>query len=531
MRTTKSSQSYFRRLTLAAMGVAMLGACKDPNASGPVKPANRQLVSVAPNEPADFVTLTDWPMDSLTGGGWAWCSYYSATHCQVTTPPPAIVARDSSAPGSAPNVMQWIGAPGSPPLLTFSGAHRREEYSAFWWKGSGASSLVRRYIGEYGTMTLSVTQSGTLVLGLYHAPQLLDPTSHTCYKDWENWWYCTISQNVNPTIGAVTPGVWHRVEMYLKAADLRDGIIRIWVDDALVVDYSAIPLSVGYVTSQYSLGAGGLFDDVRISMPKVPRPAMVTSIRPMSATSTSVTLNFAHAEDGTGHDASYVMRFAPTPIAGRWGSATPVTEGTCAELRSTGAASSSCSVEGLSPGTSYDFQMVAYRNDSSGAVIYGPLSPVVTVSTTTAPAGAPPAILNLGVYWYRAPRSLTLYFTEVDDGTRQPATYEMRYARSPIGSDWGSATSVTQGTCKSPMPGKSAGAFRSCTVEGLEPGVTYDFQMVAFRGTPDVDAVFGGLSNVATATTTIPLPPRPPEPPPIPNSLRWRSRWGGPVLH
>ena len=189
MSTTKRSPLRVARLTVSAVAVAMLGACEDPNASAPVNRSNTQLVSIAPNEPADFVALTDWPMDSLTGGGWAWCSYFSATNCQTTTNPPAIEARDSSDPGTAPNVMQWIGASGSglpSPFLTFSGAHRREEYSAFWWMGSGASSLVRRYIGECRNMTLSVTPSSTLVLGLYHAPQnLLDPTSHTCYKGWE----------------------------------------------------------------------------------------------------------------------------------------------------------------------------------------------------------------------------------------------------------------------------------------------------------------------------------------------------------
>ena len=209
---------------------------------------------------------------------------------------------------------------------------------------------------------------------------------------------------MNPTLGAVTSGKWHRIEMYLKAADLRDGIIRIWVDGALVMNSPTVPLSAGYVTSPYSLGTAGFFDDVRISMPKVPRPAMVTSIKPMSAKSTSVTLNFNHAEDGTGHDASYTMRYAPTPMGSGWGSATPVTQGTCAILSPPiQAHSSSCSVEGLSPGTSYDFQMVAYREDSSGTVVYGQLSPVITVSTTTAPAGAPPAVLSLGIYWVAVP--------------------------------------------------------------------------------------------------------------------------------
>jgi hypothetical protein len=38
-------------------------------------------------------------------------------------------------------------------------------------------------------------------------------------------------------------------------------------------------------------------------------------------------------------------------------------------------------------------------------------------------------------------------------------------------------------------------------VLGLRPGTGYQFQLTAFRGTLNLDAVFGGLSNVANATT------------------------------
>jgi hypothetical protein len=47
---------------------------------------------------------------------------------------------------------------------------------------------------------------------------------------------------------------------------------------------------------------------------------------------------------------------------------------------------------------------------------------------------------------------------------------------------------------------------RTCSAEGLAPGTSYDFQLVAFRGTLDQNATFGGLSNVATGATTSPGP-------------------------
>ena len=44
--------------------------------------------------------------------------------------------------------------------------------------------------------------------------------------------------------------------------------------------------------------------------------------------------------------------------------------------------------------------------------------------------------------------------------------------------------------------------MRTCTVTSLAPSTSYQFQLNAFRGTLNVNAVFGSLSNVASATTT-----------------------------
>lgn len=94
---------------------------------------------------------------------------------------------------------------------------------------------------------------------------------------------------------------------------------------------------------------------------------------------------------------------------------------------------------------------------------------------------------------------VTLTFTQVDDGTGEPADYDVRFMESPI--SWGSATSVSQGTCTVPLQGTEIGTTMTCTVEGLRSGTSYDFQVVAFRGTMNDDAVYGELSNVATEAT------------------------------
>jgi uncharacterized protein YjdB len=119
--------------------------------------------------------------------------------------------------------------------------------------------------------------------------------------------------------------------------------------------------------------------------------------------------------------------------------------------------------------------------------------------TVTAIVTNPGTVANLTVASVTA-NSVTLSFTEVTDGAGQPAKYDIRWAAGAL--SWPAATSVAQGTCTVPVVGTAIGAARSCTVLGLASGTAYQFQLVAFRGTLNVDAVFGGLSNVATGTTT-----------------------------
>lgn len=120
-----------------------------------------------------------------------------------------------------------------------------------------------------------------------------------------------------------------------------------------------------------------------------------------------------------------------------------------------------------------------------------PPPPVVT---------APGTVSDLAVT-SPTPTSLVVSFTEVENGLGAPATYELRYA--PGNLVWGSATAWPV------LPGVQVGAKRSVVVGGLTPGTGYQFQLVAFRGTLDVDAIFGAFSNVAglTTTSTVVLPP------------------------
>lgn len=93
---------------------------------------------------------------------------------------------------------------------------------------------------------------------------------------------------------------------------------------------------------------------------------------------------------------------------------------------------------------------------------------------------------------------MTVSWIEVDDGTGQPAKYDIRMATPTI--DWGTASTVSAGTCAGVVTGTTIGAPKTCTVTGLTNGVAYQFQAVPYRGTLGVDAVFGPLSVIAGAT-------------------------------
>ncbi len=97
--------------------------------------------------------------------------------------------------------------------------------------------------------------------------------------------------------------------------------------------------------------------------------------------------------------------------------------------------------------------------------------------------------------------SATLAFTQVGDGLGGAASYQVGYATSPVTP--GNAISVSRGTCTPPIAGTTVGSPLTCTVFGLTSGTTYYFQMAAFRGTFNVNAVYGGGSNMPSGTTAL----------------------------
>lgn len=117
------------------------------------------------------------------------------------------------------------------------------------------------------------------------------------------------------------------------------------------------------------------------------------------------------------------------------------------------------------------------------------------------PALAPGAVTDLRVSMV-SDTAVTLTWTEVSSSITVPAKYVLRYGFAGA-FQWGGTPDVLTGGCSAPVYGSTAGGgrTRSCVLGGLLPNRAYEFQLVAYTGTLKVNAIFGPLSNLATATT------------------------------
>lgn len=95
--------------------------------------------------------------------------------------------------------------------------------------------------------------------------------------------------------------------------------------------------------------------------------------------------------------------------------------------------------------------------------------------------------------------SVTVRFTALSDGTGAAAKHDVRVAAGVI--SWGTASSVASGTCSTPFAPGVMNTVVTCTITGLTTGTQYDVQLVPYRGTISVNAVYGNISNIATVTT------------------------------
>jgi hypothetical protein len=219
----------------------------------------------------------------------------------------------------------------------------------------------------------------------------------------------------------------------------------------------------------------------------------VTDLEVSAVTDSSVTIAWTEVDDGAGQPASYRLRYALPPIT--WQNASIGCASTIVGVQI--GARLSCTVQGLVESTQYDFQLMSYRTRAGGWV--GAVRSNVASGSTAAPAASPVpgGVTDLAVSLI-GPTSLTLTWTQVDDGTGAPADYRVKYAIPSI--NYGSATIG----CDRTIEGTAIGAVMSCNIGGLAPGTTYDVQLMSYRTDSTGVWVDALRSNVATAATLTP---------------------------
>jgi hypothetical protein len=128
----------------------------------------------------------------------------------------------------------------------------------------------------------------------------------------------------------------------------------------------------------------------------------------------------------------------------------------------------SCTVEGLDPDTQYDFQLAAFRS-VSGRWVSSTLSGVVRGFTGTYVVDDL-RVTERDFGW------TSVVWTQVDDGTGNPARYRLKHA-SEI-SPWRQATTACT------VVGTSVGSSISCGIRSRDfyaPEETFEIRLMSFR--------------------------------------------------
>ncbi len=299
-----------------------------------------------------------------------------------------------------------------------------------------------------------------------------------------------------PNPGPGYKGDWHFVEVYYQLNSIQngkgvaDGVARYWFDGQLVIDHSNVLMRTGaHASMKFNqllvapyIGDGSPVDQTMWVDNLTVATGRVSSATPPPAAVASVAVSPAAASQSVGGTQQLTVTLKDAGgnvLTGRtvtWASSNAAV----ATVTGNGLEA------GLTPGT------VAIAATSGG--VSG--SAAITVNATS-----PGTVSDLGVTG-KTDTSVTVSFTEVNDGTGKPASYDLRFAPGTL--SWGSASNPSRGTCTNPVIGMTIGAKRTCSVLGLTASTAYQVELVAFRGTLNVSAVFGALSNVASGSTNAP---------------------------
>src|SRR3989442_1589089 len=272
-----------------------------------------------------------------------------------------------------------------------------------------------------------------------------------------------------PAPGPGYKGDWHFVEAYFQLNSIQngigvpDGIVRHWVDGQLVIEHTNVLFRTGaHPTMMFNqlligpyIGSGSPVDQFMW----VDNLTVATG-RMASASVAAVAVGPASA----GVLLGATQQFTATVLDGAGSLLTGQTIAWAASNPAVATVNGTGLVTALASGT------------TTVTATTGGVTGTATLTVTVPVSTKPGTVTDLSVAGVTT-SGVTLAFTEVDDGTGQPASYDIRSAPGTLA--WGSAASVTSGTCASPLAGSAIGAKRSCTVLGLTASTGYQFQLVA----------------------------------------------------
>lgn len=222
------------------------------------------------------------------------------------------------------------------------------------------------------------------------------------------------------------------------------------------------------------------------------KPDQVTDVTlAQGSGTTSLIATWTQVDDGTGAPAWYRLKYTAHPdrIRRNWREANIGCDRTM--IGGEVGATMSCEIEGLEPGTLHDVQLKSLRT-IDGVWVASVSSNVATRATDDGVDVH--RVEDLDVTGVTS-TTITVTWTQVDDGTGLPAWYRVKYGPPPLYA-WGAAAIG----CDRTIVGTGIGTPTSCTIEGLEPGTTYDIRLRSFRMTEDgwADSY---LSNRVSGTT------------------------------
>jgi hypothetical protein len=250
-----------------------------------------------PNEPAGFQILTNQPWNAVASLGWQHLDRSAYSH----------IVQDATAPVSPPNVLEDVYPSGFQGGLDPADDWSRfpptqEIYVGFWYKHS--PNFESHPVGNKLAFIWSWTSpSRDFIIGVEPPPDwplvivsegfgiVGDPAAHR------------FAPNVGT--GQSLPGVWHRIEVYVKNSSplgTANGILKFWVDGQLAGSYANVLMPVGTAWNQFehtpTWGGTGTTktraDYVRYDQTRVSVPCSITVPRRPGAGSGTISRRCPH---------------------------------------------------------------------------------------------------------------------------------------------------------------------------------------------------------------------------------------------